>query len=197
MRRPEGHDRRRTRGRLSAWRAPVRCSGTQVLPSGNCSSQRGKRKPKNRGVCRSRRCCKRFWILIETTQRGSRYLRTVRVRATRSGASGIPSRTAWRLTCKRAKIDGLHFHDLRGRLAPDGWMPACRSRTIQRWLGITQTQPDLRRILRRVAGATLRQCVRSIAPWAARPHRPRRVSQRCRAMIRRRLMKRGHSGAMH
>ena len=55
-------------------------------------------------------------------------------------------KTAWRLTCQRAKIDGLHFHDLR-REAGSRWMDAgVPLATIQRWLGhhnISQTSTYL------------------------------------------------------
>jgi len=55
-------------------------------------------------------------------------------------------RTAWRLTCQRAKIVGLHFHDLR-REAGSRWMDAgVPLATIQRWLGhhnISQTSTYL------------------------------------------------------
>lgn len=55
-------------------------------------------------------------------------------------------KTAWRLTCARAKIDGLHFHDLR-REAGSRWMDAnVPLATIQRWLGhhnISQTSTYL------------------------------------------------------
>jgi integrase len=55
-------------------------------------------------------------------------------------------KTAWRLTCKRAKIDGLHFHDLR-REAGSRWMDmGVPLATIQRWLGhhnISQTSTYL------------------------------------------------------
>ena len=47
------------------------------------------------------------------------------------------TKTAWRLTCQRAKITGLHFHDLR-REAGSRWMEASVPlATIQRWLGHT------------------------------------------------------------
>lgn len=55
-------------------------------------------------------------------------------------------KTAWRLTCQRAQIDGLHFHDLR-REAGSRWMDAgVPLATIQRWLGhhnISQTSTYL------------------------------------------------------
>ncbi len=55
-------------------------------------------------------------------------------------------KTAWRLTCQRAKIAGLHFHDLR-REAGSRWMDAgIPLATIQRWLGhanISQTSTYL------------------------------------------------------
>ena len=55
-------------------------------------------------------------------------------------------KTAWKLTCQRAKITGLHFHDLR-REAASRWMDAGRPiGTIQRWLGhynISQTSTYL------------------------------------------------------
>jgi integrase len=55
-------------------------------------------------------------------------------------------KTAWRLTTQRAKIDGLHFHDLR-REAGSRWMDAgIPLATIQRWLGhanISQTSTYL------------------------------------------------------
>ena len=55
-------------------------------------------------------------------------------------------KTAWRLTCQRAKIVGLHFHDLR-REAGSRWMDAgVPLATIQRWLGhhnISQTSTYL------------------------------------------------------
>src|SRR5205085_5805969 len=55
-------------------------------------------------------------------------------------------KTAWRLTCKRAKVDNLHFHDLR-REAGSRWMDAgVPLATIQRWLGhanISQTSTYL------------------------------------------------------
>lgn len=55
-------------------------------------------------------------------------------------------RTAWRLTCARAKIVGLHFHDLR-REAGSRWMDAGVPLTmIQKWLGhhnISQTSTYL------------------------------------------------------
>lgn len=55
-------------------------------------------------------------------------------------------KTAWRLTCKRAKITDLHFHDLR-REAGSRWMDAgVPLATIQRWLGhhnISQTSKYL------------------------------------------------------
>ena len=55
-------------------------------------------------------------------------------------------KTAWRLTCQRAKITGLHFHDLR-REAGSRWMDAgVPLATIQRWLGhhnISQTSKYL------------------------------------------------------
>ena len=53
---------------------------------------------------------------------------------------------AWQLTCKRAKITGLHFHDLRCE-AGSRWMDAgVPLATIQRWLGhhnISQTSTYL------------------------------------------------------
>ena len=56
------------------------------------------------------------------------------------------TKTAWRLTCQRAKITGLHFHDLR-REAGSRWMDAgVPLATIQRWLGhhnISQTSKYL------------------------------------------------------
>ncbi len=55
-------------------------------------------------------------------------------------------KTAWRLTCTRAKIIDLHFHDLR-REAGSRWMDAgVPLATIQRWLGhhnISQTSTYL------------------------------------------------------
>ena len=55
-------------------------------------------------------------------------------------------KTAWRLTLKRAKIEDLHFHDLR-REAGSRWMDAgIPLATIQRWLGhanISQTSTYL------------------------------------------------------
>ena len=55
-------------------------------------------------------------------------------------------KSAWKLTCKRAKIDGLHFHDLR-REGASRWMDAgVPLATIQRWLGhhnISQTSTYL------------------------------------------------------
>ena len=55
-------------------------------------------------------------------------------------------KTAWKLTCARAKIVGLHFHDLR-REAGSRWMDAgVPLATIQRWLGhhnISQTSTYL------------------------------------------------------
>jgi len=55
-------------------------------------------------------------------------------------------KTAWRLVCRRAGIDGLHFHDLR-REAGSRWMDAgVPLATIQRWLGhhnISQTSTYL------------------------------------------------------
>jgi integrase len=55
-------------------------------------------------------------------------------------------KTAWKLTCQRAKIDGLHFHDLR-REGASRWMDAgVPLATIQRWLGhhnISQTSTYL------------------------------------------------------
>ena len=46
-------------------------------------------------------------------------------------------KTAWMLTLKRAKIDGLRFHDPR-REAGSRWMDAgIPLATIQRWLGHT------------------------------------------------------------
>lgn len=55
-------------------------------------------------------------------------------------------KTAWRLTCRRAGITDLHFHDLR-REAGSRWMDAgVPLATIQRWLGhhnISQTSQYL------------------------------------------------------
>jgi integrase len=55
-------------------------------------------------------------------------------------------KTAWKLTCKRATVVGLHFHDLR-REAGSRWMDAgVPLATIQRWLGhhnISQTSTYL------------------------------------------------------
>lgn len=55
-------------------------------------------------------------------------------------------KTAWRLTCERAGIKDLHFHDLR-REAGSRWMDAgVPLATIQRWLGhhnISQTSTYL------------------------------------------------------
>jgi integrase len=55
-------------------------------------------------------------------------------------------KTAWRLTCKRANIVGLNFHDLR-REAGSRWMDAgVPLSTIQKWLGhhnISQTSTYL------------------------------------------------------
>jgi integrase len=46
-------------------------------------------------------------------------------------------KTAWRLACERAKVQGLHFHDLR-REAGSRWMEAgVPLATIQKWLGHT------------------------------------------------------------
>jgi integrase len=46
-------------------------------------------------------------------------------------------KTAWRLACERARIDDLHFHDLR-REAGSRWMEAgVPLATIQKWLGHT------------------------------------------------------------
>ena len=46
-------------------------------------------------------------------------------------------KTAWAATCKRAKVEDLHFHDLR-REAGSRWMEAgVPLATIQRWLGHT------------------------------------------------------------
>jgi integrase len=46
-------------------------------------------------------------------------------------------KTAWRLTCERAKIHDLHFHDLR-REAGSRWMEGgVPLATIQKWLGHT------------------------------------------------------------
>jgi integrase len=57
-----------------------------------------------------------------------------------------PFKTAWRLTCDRAQITDLHFHDLR-REAGSRWMDAgVPLATIQRWLGhanISQTSKYL------------------------------------------------------
>jgi integrase len=55
-------------------------------------------------------------------------------------------KTAWRLTCQRAKVTELHFHDLR-REAGSRWMDAgVPLSTIQKWLGhanISQTSTYL------------------------------------------------------
>jgi integrase len=55
-------------------------------------------------------------------------------------------KTAWRLTCKRAGVTDLHFHDLR-REGASRWMDAgIPLATIQRWLGhhnISQTSTYL------------------------------------------------------
>lgn len=55
-------------------------------------------------------------------------------------------KTAWKATCRRAKIDGLHFHDLR-REAASRWLDGgVALATIQRWLGhhdISQTSTYL------------------------------------------------------
>lgn len=55
-------------------------------------------------------------------------------------------KTAWRFACQRARIEGLHFHDLR-REAGSRWMDAgVPLATIQRWLGhhnISQTSKYL------------------------------------------------------
>jgi integrase len=55
-------------------------------------------------------------------------------------------KTAWRLTVQRAKLEDLHFHDLR-REAGSRWMDAgVPLATIQRWLGhsnISQTSTYL------------------------------------------------------
>jgi integrase len=55
-------------------------------------------------------------------------------------------RTAWKLTCERAAIKGLHFHDLR-REAGSRWMDAgVPLHMIQKWLGhanISQTSTYL------------------------------------------------------
>lgn len=46
-------------------------------------------------------------------------------------------KTAWQAACRRAKVDDLHFHDLR-REAGSRWMEAgVPLATIQRWLGHT------------------------------------------------------------
>jgi integrase len=46
-------------------------------------------------------------------------------------------KTAWRLACERAKVNDLHFHDLR-REAGSRWMEAgVPLATIQKWLGHT------------------------------------------------------------
>lgn len=55
-------------------------------------------------------------------------------------------KTAWRLTCQRARIENLHFHDLR-REAGSRWMDAgVALADIQRWLGhsnVSQTSTYL------------------------------------------------------
>ncbi len=62
------------------------------------------------------------------------------------GRRRVSIKTAWKLTCQRAKIDDLHFHDLR-REAGSRWMDAgVPLATIQRWLGhhnISQTSTYL------------------------------------------------------
>jgi integrase len=55
-------------------------------------------------------------------------------------------KTAWRLTCQRAKIEGLHFHDLR-REAGSRWLEGgVQLHTVKTWLGhanISQTSTYL------------------------------------------------------
>lgn len=62
------------------------------------------------------------------------------------GRQRLSIRGAWVFTCERAKIKGLHFHDLR-REAGSRWMDAgVPLATIQRWLGhhnISQTSTYL------------------------------------------------------
>ncbi|HXG89845.1 MAG TPA: site-specific integrase [Vicinamibacterales bacterium] len=62
------------------------------------------------------------------------------------GRRRLSIKTAWRLTVRRAKIEDLHFHDLR-REAGSRWMDAgIPLATIQRWLGhanISQTSTYL------------------------------------------------------
>jgi integrase len=63
-----------------------------------------------------------------------------------AGRPLISIKTAWRLSCKRARITGLRFHDLR-REAGSRWMDAgVPMGTIQRWLGhanVSQTSTYL------------------------------------------------------
>ena len=90
-------------------------------------------------------------------------------------------KTAWRLTCQRAKIDGLHFHDLR-REAGSRWMDAgVPLATIQRWLGhhnISQTSKYLAASLGGDADEMrlFEQRIGRIA--AQRHHQPREQSQK-------------------
>jgi integrase len=62
------------------------------------------------------------------------------------GRRRLSIKTSWKLTCERAKIKDLHFHDLR-REAGSRWMDAnVPLATIQRWLGhhnISQTSTYL------------------------------------------------------
>jgi integrase len=77
---------------------------------------------------------------------GDEMLATAYVFGTELGQRVTTVKTAWRLACERAGIEGLHFHDLR-REAGSRWLEGgVPLHTVRAWLGhanISQTSTYL------------------------------------------------------
>jgi integrase len=107
------------------------------LPAGKTKTGRARRVPVSsrlKSILEMRRDALRATLKLEANEP---LPETCLVFGNEIGQRHGAIKTAWRLTCERARLVDLHFHDLR-REAGSRWMEAgVPLATIQRWLGHT------------------------------------------------------------